>query len=295
VLKLIAPAGEYERIEAEPVEAQLVEAEAVVSWNSRAAAGSLELRVLRRDGERSGWLPYVTWSAQGRRSLSGADGVAAIELDIVRAPSPIAALEVRATAPLDALAVSLPPRHEPGGGGARVPALDVAPRSQYLEDHPLQRGWCSPASLAMLLAYWGHALPTEEVAARVRDDAYGGTGNWAFNAALAGALGLRAAVVHLRGLAHAASFLAAGVPLALSFAWRAGELPGAALESTDGHLAVLVGLDARGDPLLNDPAQPSLRARYGRDAFERAWLGHGGIAYALAPPERADLAALANA
>jgi hypothetical protein len=289
LLRLIAPAPATLRIEIEPA------AEAVVSWNSRAAAGSLELRVERCDGARSGWLPYVSWSAEARRSLSGADEVAAIELDIVRAPSPIAALEVRAGAPLETVAVSVKPERKPRAAGTHAVLLEVAPRSQYLGEHPLERGWCSPASLAMLLAHWGHVLATEEVAARVRDDAYGGTGNWTFNVALAGALGLRAAVVHLRDLVQAAAFVSAGVPLALSFSWRAGELPGAPLEHTDGHLAVLVGFDARGDPLLNDPAQPALRVSYPRTAFERAWLGHRGIAYALSPPQHADLAALANA
>ena len=289
MLRLIAPAAASLRIETAPA------AEAVLSWNSRNAAGSLELRVERCDGARSGWLPYVSWGAGGRRSFSSADGVATIELDVVRAPSPIAALEVRSAAALDALAVSLPPEREPGGENVRDMLVDVAPRSQYLAGYPSERGWCSPASLAMLLAYWGRDLPTEEVAARVRDGAYGGTGNWAFNVALAGALGLRAAVVHLRGLAHAAAFLGAGLPLALSFSWRAGELPGAPLEQSDGHLAVLVGFDAQGEPLLNDPAQPELRVCYPRAAFERAWLAHGGIAYALAPPECADLATLANA
>ncbi|MGP6156213.1 MAG: peptidase C39 family protein [Vulcanimicrobiaceae bacterium] len=289
MLKLVAPAPATVRIEIEPA------TEAVVSWNSRAAEGALELRIERCDGARSGWLPYVRWSALGRRSLSGADEVAKVELDTLRSPSVFAALEVRADATLDALAVSVPPASAARAGNARDLLVDVAPRSQYLAGHPLERGWCSPASLAMLLAHWGHDLPTEEVAARVRDDAYGGTGNWTFNVALASAFGLRAAVVHLRDLEQAAAFVSVGVPLALSFSWRAGELPGAPLEHTDGHLAVLVGFDVQGDPILNDPAQPALRVRYPHDAFERAWLGHGGIAYALAPPERADLAALARA
>ncbi len=288
MLHLIVAPSAHECIETAPAR------EAVVSWNTRAAQGALELRVRRADGALSGWLPYVEWNARGRRSLCGSDGVAAIELDVVRTPSPLAALEVRASVSLDALAVSVPPAREPRGGTARELLVDVRPRSQYLRAHPEQRGWCSPASLAMLLAHWGRILTTAEVAKRVRDDAYGGAGNWAFNAALAGALGLRSAVVHLRDLLHAAAFLEAGVPLALSFSWRAGELPGAPLEHSDGHLAVLIGFDAQGDPVLNDPAQPALRVRYPHGAFERAWLAHGGIAYALAPPGRAAFAALAQ-
>jgi hypothetical protein len=122
----------------------------------------------------------------------------------------------------------------------------------------------------------------------VRDESYGGTGNWAFNAALAGALGLRGAVAHLRDLAHAAHFIHAGIPIALSFAWKAAELPGAPVERSDGHIAVLCGFSERRDPIVNDPAQPGVTTTYHHDAFERAWRTHGAIAYLVAPTTRSD-------
>ncbi len=48
--------------------------------------------------------------------------------------------------------------------------------------------------------------------------------------------------------------MAAGVPVVFSFAWKKGEVTGSAVSSSDGHLAVIVGFDAAGNPIVNDPA-----------------------------------------
>ncbi|HTV72996.1 MAG TPA: C39 family peptidase [Candidatus Acidoferrales bacterium] len=269
--------------------------QAIVSWNTRAPSGTIEIAVYRSDGQVSSWLPYVRFSPRERRSLDGQDEVARIATDIIRSPVEIVAVEVRADVPLDAVAVSTP-RYAPiAPPPPAPPPLAVPLRSQYVADQPSERGWCSPAALAMLLAFWGIELGVAEIAARVRDESYGGTGNWAFNTALAGALGLRGTVAHLRDLAHAAHFIDAGIPVALSFAWKVAELPGAPVEHSDGHLAVLCGFTERRDPIVNDPAQPGVATTYNQTAFERAWRTHGAIAYLVAPPARSDeLVQIAN-
>jgi hypothetical protein len=271
--------------------------EAIVSWNARAPHGSLELRAERADGATSGWLPYARWNERERRSLGGADAVATIAIDVVRASAPLVAIEVRSDAPLETLAVATPPAGEPRPRTNAAPRIiDVPQRSQYDPAHPGERGWCSPASLSMVLAHFGYERSVAELAAAVRDEAYGGTGNWAFNVAAAGALGLSAAVVYLRDLVAAEHFTSEGFPLVLSFAWKSGGLPDAPLDASDGHLAVLCGFDEDGDAVCNDPAQASLRATYPREAFERVWLGHGGVAYAIVPPQaRERLTVLASA
>jgi len=65
---------------------------AVVSWNTRAVNGHIDLAVYRADGALSTWLPYVQFGRSGRRSLGGGDGVAKIATDIVQAASPIVAI-----------------------------------------------------------------------------------------------------------------------------------------------------------------------------------------------------------
>jgi len=97
------------------------------------------------------------------------------------------------------------------------------------------------------------------------------------------------------GIEHAGAFVRAGIPVAISVAWSAGELPGAPLDRSDGHLLVLRGLDGR-DAIVNDPARTPVGARYPRAALDRVFRAHGGAAYVVAPRERTgDVVALANA
>jgi hypothetical protein len=260
--------------------------EAIVSWNTRIPDGSLELVVHASNGRISSRLPYVTFSEQERRSHCGRDDLARIDTDVVRTDVDIAGLEVVASTALDTVAVSTPFAPIPSRPPKAPLLLDVPTRSQYIVDKPDERGWCSPATLCMLLAYWGIDLALPDIAARVYDAKYAGTGNWAFNVALAGMLGLRGAVAHLRNLAHAATFIQASIPLALSIAWKSGELPGAPIDHADGHLVALRGFDRQGDPIVNDPAQPAITTTYPHQPFEHAWLAHGGVAYLIAPVER---------
>jgi hypothetical protein len=69
--------------------------------------------------------------------------------------------------------------------------------------------------------------------------------------------------------------------------WKVGELSGAPIPSSEGHLMVLVGFDAKGNPVMNDPAAPTdagVRRTYPRAAFEKLWLTHsGGLSYVIAP------------
>jgi hypothetical protein len=271
--------------------------EAIVSWNARTLEGALEVRVNAHDGRTSAWLPYVTFSADRRASLDGGDTFVRFETDVLRSDVDFASLGMRSQGPLDALFVSTPDYGAPSPIVA-LPALelDVAPFSQYEPGYPLERNWCAPAALAMLLAYRSYPVDVPIVAREVFDTRYGGTGNWTFCTAFAATLGFRAAVLHLRDLAHAHAFLADDIPLGLSISWKAGELAGAPLPNSGGHLVVLRGIDENGDALVNDPAQPNVRTVYARGAFERAWLGHGGVAFAIAPATLGEaLVRLANA
>ena len=100
----------------------------------------------------------------------------------------------------------------------------------------------------------------------------------------------------MRDLGTVDALLAAGLPPALSIAWSAGALPGAPLPASDGHFVVVRGRTPDGDVIVNDPAQPHVRHVYPATEFERAWLGHGGVALLVAPVARIDdLVTAANA
>lgn len=265
--------------------------EGVLSWNTFAEKGALEFRLLRAHTPATPWLEHVRWSAEGRQSFSpfyeepsnGSAHVVHVETDIIFSTQPFDGIEVRAPGvEFKAVAFATPVRNEPSlpyAGGARI--LDVPPRSQYVVEG--ERGWCSPTSISMLNAYHGIDFDVPATARAVFDRAYNGTGNWSFNVAFSGSLGLRAAVVYLRNLDHAQRLIDAGIPIAISYSWQGDELPGAPIDHSNGHLVVLCGFTANGDCAINDPAAPHLRVVYPRAAIERIWQRNKGIAYAVAP------------
>lgn len=264
---------------------------ALVSWASTASEDTLEIVVTRLDGHVSQPLPYVAFERERRTSLNTFDAVARIETDVISADTDIAAISVRSRHPLARVAVSTPSHAHRNGEAPRfhVPyEMNVPERSQYLPDFPDERGWCAPAAIAMLLATSGVDRSVDEVARAIYDSAYKGTGNWAFAVAYAGSQGLLGVAAYLRDLHAIERFLAARIPIALSVAWGHGELPGAPLDASAGHLLVARGFDAHGDPIVNDPAQPLVRHVYPRAAFERCWLEHGAVALIVTPPDVLD-------
>jgi hypothetical protein len=197
----------------------------------------------------------------------------------------------------------------PGGGvaDARGRVLDVPRYSQRLHADGESRwggggdSWCSPTSISMVLDFWGAGpapdryawvdppgrRPVVVHAARhCYDHTYQGAGNWPFNTAYAGRHGVDAFVTRLRHLAEAERFVAAGIPLIVSAAFRRGQVPGLDYD-TRGHLMVLVGFTAEGDPVLNDPYAPddeAVRRTVPRGPFEAAWQGgSGGVTYVVRP------------
>ncbi|MFF1572640.1 peptidase C39 family protein [Leifsonia sp. NPDC058292] len=159
--------------------------------------------------------------------------------------------------------------------------------------------WCSPTSLTMVLTAWGAQLPSAAptevpadadprvpwMARAVYDAAFDGTGNWSFNAALAGEFGFDAVVTRLASLQSARVLTEAGIPLIASIAFEAGRLLGADYD-TSGHLLVIRGFDSRGDVLVADPANPGGREglrTYPREAFDAAWSRSRRTVYLITP------------
>ncbi|MFE9691183.1 peptidase C39 family protein [Micromonospora sp. NPDC005806] len=220
------------------------------------------------------------------------------------AAAPKAGGEVGQVPGTDAVAAACGPDGTTAPGG-RV--LDVPRYSQRLHAGGETRwggggdSWCSPTCVSMVLDFWG-AGPTPDryawvappghrpvvvhAARHCYDHAYAGAGNWAFNIAYAGRHGVDAFVTRLRGLAEAERFVAAGIPLIVSAAFTRGQVPGLDYD-TRGHLIVLAGFTADGDPVLNDPYAPddeAVRRTVPRVPFEAAWQGgSGGIAYVVRP------------
>ena len=271
--------------------------------NAAGRTSSFDLLARWTSGDR--YLKRATDSGQD-------DDLAAVNVDTWRAPAGLTSYQVRVTlarkagTTLDpsidavgAVASLLPDSvgatSTPGVG--RGITLDVPRYSQMIHegDYPQWNGggeaWCSPTSTSMVLGYYdklpvqasyswvpaGHPDPWVDYAARMTFDYdYDGTGNWPFNTAYAAPLVGKAFVTRLRSLREAERFIAAGIPLVASITFGAGELDGAPISSTAGHLLVIVGFTEDGDVVVNDPASDTragVRRTYDRGQLERAWLG----------------------
>ncbi len=315
--------------------------ELVPSWNARTPAGTwMEISVAVRSGNVWSQSHVLGRWAEDTTSIhrtsvpNQKDDLATVDVDtlVANPEHPCAAwrLTVSLHRPSGSSAtpcvrlvgamVSAPPKEvacSPPGHSCGT-TLDVPAYSQeiHVGEYPQYNGggeaWCSPASTAMVLAYWqqttgnpsygpsavdyswvdpSYADPqVDYAAANSYDWSYDGTGNWPFNTAYASRFGLLTAfVTRLRSLREAEQFIGAGVPLIASVTFTATELPGAGY-ATRGHLLVLAGFTDAGDVVANDPAShlvPSnddVRTVFARADFERVWLGRsGGIVYIIAP------------
>ncbi len=302
--------------------------EFVASWAAETPPGShIEVAVQARAvGRETSWLELGRWASHDtsfrRTSVSGQqDDDATVEVDVLTARrEPFQAYRLRVTPSggptLRALVAMTSnsargrPAHpsEPLGRAfdLHVPAFSQMTHRGHFPEYGGGASWCSPASLAMVLAFWGagpvaddlawvgegHENPQVDHAARgTYDAAYDGCGNWSFGAAYAAAFGLDAVVTRLPSLREAELLLAAGIPLVTSIVAGPGELPGFSLpEGTAGHLVVLRGITASGDVIVNDPAAPcdeEVPRTYPRCAFEHAWLGGSdGTTTIVTPPDR---------
>jgi hypothetical protein len=162
--------------------------------------------------------------------------------------------------------------------------------------------WCSPTSTSMVLARWGDPRTCEarehEVVDGVFDWIYDGHGNWPFNTAYAatqtpGGHVMEGYVARFTSMAQLETWVMAGVPVVISYAWKQSELDNTTVASSDGHLAVVVGFDSAGNPIVNDPATPSgnddVQRTYDRAQLESLWLEHsGGTVYLMYPAGNAE-------
>ena len=215
--------------------------------------------------------------------------VAGVPADAVRlrARLPAAGAAVLARAPwLVALSAWDGTVEASGPRATSAVGLAVPPRSQMDEDAGIRLRICSPTSVAMVLEHYGRRVATAALAAEMLHAGLDRYGVWPAAIRAAGRHGIAGYVLRFPGWAAAAWCLAEGLPVIASVRYAAGELSGAAIAETSGHLLVLTG--AAGDRILvNDPAAPGTAGvprGYARDELLRAWLDRGGIGYVLFRP-----------
>jgi len=291
--------------------------EAIASWNADTPAGTwIETQIAARFGSRwTKWYNLGIWAADystiRRHSVKlqgDNDGYVAVDTLVLANKKEIAnafQLKVRlfstdgtAVPTIRNMSVAFsttavqPASFTPGDPSKWNRKLDVPTCSQMIYPDGGEV-WCSPTSTSMVLGYWSHDTgpcdPRVHAAVEgVFDWVYDGHGNWPFNTAYAATHGLEGHVARFTSMADAEKWIAAGVPVVISYAWKKNTLDGAPIPSSNGHLAVLVGFDAGGNPVVNDPAAPdndSVQRVYDRAQLETQWLEtSGGTVYLIYPP-----------
>lgn len=292
--------------------------QAIASWNADTPTGAwVETLIRAQLGARwTKWYNLGVWAADyttvqrhSVRLQGDADGYVAVDtLVLTNKKSPANAYQVQvrlfssdgAAAPTVrnvSVAVSTDPPKKaatltPGDPTMWNQVLGVPECSQMV--YPGGNIWCSPTSTSMVLGYWGiDPGPCEpRVLAAVDgvyDWLYDGHGNWPFNTAYAASRGMEAYVARYTSLAQLEPWIDADVPVVMSIAWGKKDLTGAPVSSSGGHLVVLVGFDAQGNPVVNDPAASTnedVQRTYLRDQLETVWLENsGGTVYLIYPPD----------
>ncbi|MBA4493459.1 C39 family peptidase [Paenactinomyces guangxiensis] len=290
----------------------LAHKDGVISWQAKTPLGTwleFDIRSLINDNWTK-WYCMGSWSLNSspfkRRSIRNQfDHFGDVKIDTLVLNDVASAFQVRVT--LFTIDLKISPRLYSFGislsngtdvGGSRsgpdgANSLVVPKRSQM----PFLGGqvMCSPACVSMVLGYWAAVTDNEtldksvtQVARFVWDSEYKSFGNWSFNIAYIASLGLQAKVVRLCNLNDIEQWIKSKVPVIVSVAYKSGQLKGAPLNETKGHLLVVRGFDELGNVLVNDPAaltDEDVSLTYDRIQFEQVWLnGSNGTAYLIYDP-----------
>ncbi len=268
----------------------------VLSVVCRAAAtGWLMTEVqIRQNGTWTDFLKLALYSPKTNHSFEPyEDASVSVSVDVLQAKIPAQAYRFRLTlqgemnmpdvfitltdaaAVYDECAAILPAgRRKIAVSAISQMRLDVSPTDQLR--------LCSPTSLTMALNALGYAAQPLQTAAAVYDDRARIYGNWTFNTAYAARCGFEAFVARFHRLAQLEEFLTPHSLVLATLAYERGELTGAAVAHTPGHLVLLCGWE-NGKIRVADPAADTkgeVVRLYDAAEFARAWLRNKrGAAY----------------
>jgi hypothetical protein len=226
------------------------------------------------------WSPWIAGATVGQARFAGTvarSETLVCEIDEFIASPPAEGVRVVLRASARA------PDERPANDGARlvVPAL-----SQMEEDAAIRHRVCSPTCVAMVLAYYGTRVAVAEIAREMLQPELDLYGVWPAAIRAAGRRGVGGYLLRFPDWAAAAWCLERGMPVIASVRYGPGELTGAAIAQTPGHLLVLTGY-ADGEVFVNDPAAPraaEVARRYRLDELRRVWLARSGVGYVLFTP-----------
>ena len=167
----------------------------------------------------------------------------------------------------------------------RVVLPQPDPISQMEAAQAIRQRICSPTALTMCLSAIIDAPSWDEITEKCLDPLSRAYGSWPVAVRAANDHHLHGAVELISDWQTVHDILIQGVPIVCSINFGQGELTGAPLQQTAGHLVLLYGYDHQHAWVL-DPAgskKDDVPIRYDLKQFGKAWLHQRGAAYIFCP------------
>jgi hypothetical protein len=270
------------------------------SWNGSAPDNSSAFKIQMRFPSGTGWSPWLTvgfwnaniWSSYGATSYSGGY----IDYDYVKLSSYAGAWQFKVIMTRASAGLPSPTLHKLSFFVSDTATTTAQNFTQILADKPAQilipttfvyqygvdpdigGSICSPTSVSMILLSYNIPVNPLTFAQTTRDPYFRIFGIWPRVVQNAAGYGLDGAVTRYRTWSQARDVLARGGRIAMSV--------GAPLYS--GHLMMLAGFTANGDPVVHDPARSNGYSYvFNKSDLSHSWFDKGGVAYTFYPAETA--------
>lgn len=157
--------------------------------------------------------------------------------------------------------------------------------SQHQDGGEIGSRICSPTSLCMVLESYGTNVDLLSISADCYDPITELYGIWPKAIHTAGKNGHLGSIETFIDWRKAIILLEAGYPIVTSIRFRSGELQGAPMKSSAGHLTVVHGISETEirvyDPGASD--KNGVNRTYSAMEFSQAWLSYRGVAYIVLP------------
>jgi hypothetical protein len=266
------------------------------SWNGSAPDDNSSFKIQMRFPYGGGWSPWLTvgfwkaniWSSYGSTGFSGG----LIDYDNVRLYSYASTWQFKIILTRTAVDQPSPTLHKLAfvvSDSRTTTSLDFAqilndkpaaifiPTSfiyQYGVDPNIGGSICSPTSVSMILRSYDIAVDPYRFALDTHDPYFDMFGIWPRVVQNASEYGLDGAVTRYRSWSQAREVLACGGRISMSV--------GQPLYS--GHLIMLAGFTASGDPIVHDPARSNGYSYvFNKSDLSHSWFDKGGVSYTFYP------------
>lgn len=261
------------------------------SWNGKASKEiNSSFKVEMRFKFADIWSKWVTvgfwdknvWSSYGATSFSGGE----VDIDYVKLDSYISTFQFRVQFRRPNAAAFSPELRQLAFFASDseypvdIPAIvadnpdeifiDTDHIFQYSVDDEIGPSICSPTTTSMIIKSFGLEVDPFLFAERTYDPYWHLFGVWPRVVANASEYGLNGAVTRYRTWSDAAEVLKKDGRIAMSVG----------LPLYSGHLIMLAGFDANGNPIVHDPAKSNGYAYvFNKQSLSESWFNKGGISY----------------